>query len=257
MEFVEIKRSDRITEIILNRPDKRNALNSQFVQELKAAFSEANTDENCRIIILKANGKVFSAGADLAYLQQLQKNTLEENMQDSTQLAELFRLIYFHNKIIIAQVEGHAIAGGCGLATVCDFVFSVPEAQFGYTEVKIGFIPAIVMFFLLRKIGEAKSRELLLTGKLVNADYMQQTGIINEIVEADKIEEHVRNFALKLTEETSPESIALTRHMIAEIQTMPTPDALLYAASQNATARATDDCKRGISAFLNKEQIKW
>ena len=169
MEYVLTNKKGNILEIILNRPDKRNALNSEFVGELRQAFGEANADDSIRVIILKGSGKAFSAGADLGYLQQLQNNTYDENLQDSSHLMELFKLMYSHKKLIIAQVEGHALAGGCGLATVCDFIYTVPEALFGYTEVKIGFIPAIVMFFLLRKIGEAKARELLLTGTLIEA----------------------------------------------------------------------------------------
>ncbi|MGZ5243357.1 MAG: enoyl-CoA hydratase/isomerase family protein [Bacteroidia bacterium] len=257
MQFVETRSNNGIFEIILNRPDKRNALNSEFVQELIDAFALANEDEKTRVVLLKANGKAFSAGADLAYLQQLQNNTYAENLVDSSQLKSLFSHIYNHQKIVIAQVEGHAIAGGCGLATVCDFVFAVPDALFGYTEVKIGFVPAIVMFFLLRKIGEAKARELLLTGKLVSAEYFRQLGLVTEIVEAGKIADRVEEFAAQLVKETSPQSIALTRKMIAEIQTLPTENALNYAAEQNAHARAQDDCKRGIGAFLNKEEITW
>lgn len=257
MQFVETRSQNGIFEIILNRPDKRNALNSEFVQELTDAFVAANNDNRTRVVILKANGKAFSAGADLAYLQQLQNNTYEENLQDSSQLKTLFSHIYNHKKIVIAQVEGHAIAGGCGLATVCDFVFSVPDALYGYTEVKIGFVPAIVMFFLLRKTGEAKARHLLLTGKLFSAEYFRELGLVTEIVEAGKIQEHVTAFATQLVKETSPQSIALTRKMIAEIQTMSAEDALNYAAQQNAHARAQEDCKRGIGAFLNKEEITW
>ncbi len=257
MQFVETRSQNGIYEIILNRPDKRNALNSSFVQELTDAFITADKDEQTRVVILKANGKAFSAGADLAYLQQLQKNTYEENLADSTQLKNLFAHIYNHKKIVIAQVEGHAIAGGCGLVTVCDFVFSVPDALYGYTEVKIGFVPAIVMFFLLRKTGEAKARELLLTGKLVSAQFFKELGLVTEIVEAGEINQHVHDFAAQLVQQTSPQSIALTRKMIAEIQDLSAADALAYAAAQNAHARAQDDCKRGIGAFLNKEEISW
>jgi methylglutaconyl-CoA hydratase len=257
MEFVITRKEERIFEIILNRPDKRNALNSRVVQELTAAFREAHEDPETRVVILKANGKTFSAGADLAYLQELQNNTYEQNLEDSSQLKELFRLMYFHNKMLIAQVQGHAIAGGCGLATVCDMVFSVPEVLYGYTEVKIGFVPAIVMFFLLRKIGEAKARELLLTGQLIPAEKALAFGIINRIVPAETIEEEVRKFASAIAAETSGQSIALTRKMIAEVQGMDCDGALDYAAAQNAGARASDDCKRGIGAFLNKEEIKW
>jgi methylglutaconyl-CoA hydratase len=257
MEYVKINRRGALLDIVLNRPDKRNALNSDFVAELTKAFHDAANDKSVRVIILKAEGKVFSAGADLAYLQQLQKNTFDENLADSSALKDLFALIYTHPKLIIGQVEGHAIAGGCGLVTVCDFVFSVPEAQFGYTEVKIGFIPAIVMFFLMRKIGEARARHLLLTGKLVTAEEFKSLSLVTELLAPSVIEVHVTAFAEKLAKETSPESISTVRKMIAEMQSMPAEEALNYAAQQNAYARTSDDCKKGISAFLNKEEISW
>jgi len=257
MEFVLTRNRGKIFEIILNRFEKRNALNSLFIQELTIAFLEADKDPEVRVIILKAQGKVFSAGADLEYLQQLQNNTYEANLEDSTQLKNLFKFIYLQKKLVIAQVEGHAIAGGCGLVTVCDFAFSVPEAMYGYTEVKIGFIPAVVSYFLIRKVGEAKARELLLTGKLVSAEYMEKIGIVNEVIDAEKIEEYVLAFAEKLSIETSANSIAATRAMIAEIQTYRPFDAMNYAAELNARVRMHDDCKRGIAAFLDKGEVNW
>jgi methylglutaconyl-CoA hydratase len=165
--------------------------------------------------------------------------------------------MYMHNKIIIAQVEGHAIAGGCGLATVADFTFAVPEAQFGYTEVKIGFVPAIVMVFLLRKVGETKAKELLLTGKLITAQTAKDMGIIHEVVTKDKIQDEVFSFAQKLCKETSGDSLKITKSMISAVQNMKDFDALNYAAEMNATARATKDCKKGIASFLSKEKIVW
>lgn len=249
--------SDRIGHITLDRPEKRNALNDTLVNQLKHTINKAIADDNVKIILLKANGPAFSAGADLAYLQQLQKNTYEENLADSQSLKGLFELIYTCPKVIIAQVQGHAIAGGFGLATVCDFVFSVPEAKFGYTEVKIGFIPAIVMVFLLRKIGEGKARELLLTGDLINAEKAHNYGLINFIVEASELESEVLRFAKKLCLKTSAQSLAATKQMISQVSHMETADALNFAAQQNAKARASTDCQKGIAAFVNKEKIEW
>ncbi|MBK7528328.1 MAG: enoyl-CoA hydratase/isomerase family protein [Sphingobacteriales bacterium] len=251
----EIK--DRIAYITLNRPEKSNALSPQIVSELKEAFSKASSSPLAKIIVLKANGTVFSAGADLAYLQSLQNNTYEENLADSNNLKELFTQMYFLNKVIIAQVEGHAIAGGCGLAGVCDFVFSTPEAKFGYTEVKIGFVPAIVSIFLIPKIGETNAKELLLPGKLISAEYAQKIGLIHYIYEKDQIAESIQQFALNLCKNTSGESLRITKDLIARIQTMDFFEALELAASTNAHARLGTDCKRGIAAFLNKESIEW
>ena len=257
MSLVTYKTVDRISFISLNRADKRNALNSQMVSELKEAFQQAELDETSKVIVLKAEGKVFSAGADLAYLQELQSNTLDENYADSSHLKELFEQIYWNKKLVIAQVEGHAIAGGCGLATVCDLVYCVPEATLGYTEVKIGFIPAIVMFFLLRKIGEQKAKDLLLTGRLIKADEARKLGLINEVVATEHIANKVIEKAQEIIRSCSSDSIALTKEMIADIQSMEAKEALDYAARKNAQARDSSDCKKGISAFLSKEKIIW
>lgn len=257
MEFVQYEIENNIGFITLNRPDKRNALNFQVVAELKEVFKNSSEDDNVKVIILKANGKAFCAGADLAYLQQLQANTYEENLEDSSHLKELFYQIYTLNKVVIAQVHGHAIAGGCGLATVCDFAFTVPDAKFGYTEVRIGFIPAIVKVFLLRKIGEAKAKQLLLTGELISAQEARELSLVNEVISPEQLESHVLSFARMLAIKNSGQSMAFTKQMIANVQAMSLEDGLQHAAEMNAKARASEDCQKGIAAFLNKEEVKW
>ncbi|MCG8384339.1 MAG: enoyl-CoA hydratase/isomerase family protein [Cytophagales bacterium] len=256
MEFVEFDIEERIAFITLDRPGKRNALNDQMVSELKQAFTRAAQSHEAKVVVLRANGEVFCAGADLAYLQQLQQNTYEENLQDSQHLKELFYQIYTLEKVVIAQVNGHAIAGGCGLATVCDFAYASPAAKFGYTEVRIGFIPAIVKVFLLRKLGEARAKELLLTGELITALEAKEYGLINEVVETD-LAGYTRDFAKLLIEKNSGQSMGFTKKMIAEVQSKTLEEGLNYAAEMNAQARASEDCKKGIAAFLDKEKIVW
>jgi methylglutaconyl-CoA hydratase len=248
---------DRIGYIILNRPEKRNALNSQMIAFLDAALNGFEREEAVKVIVIKAEGKVFCSGADLAALHAMQSNTFEENLMDSRGLKDLFNKIYTFPKVIIAQIQGHALAGGCGLASICDFSFAAAEAKFGYTEVKIGFIPAIVMVFLLRKIGEGKAKQLLLEGDLISASYAQSMGLINRVVEAEELEEKVYGFAQKLIEQNSGEAMSLTKEMIGRVQERTLEEALEYAASMNAKARGTEDCKKGVASFLNKEQIKW
>jgi methylglutaconyl-CoA hydratase len=255
--YIQAELHDRIAYLTLNRPDKRNALSGALVEEVKIALHSWKTDPNCKVVILRAHGPAFSAGADLDYLRQLQQNTLAENYADSRALADLFDLIYAYPKVVIAQVEGHAIAGGCGLATVADFTYIVPEAQMGYTEVRIGFIPAIVSIYLCRKVGEGVARDLLLTGRLIDAAHAQRIGLVNEVVPADKIAGHVLQLAQKLCKETSANSIAQTKSLLARVQEMPIADALDLAARENAACRASDDCRRGIAAFLNKEKMEW
>ena len=256
-EFVLYEVKERIAYLTLNREDKRNALNPEMISALKEALIKAKNDVTVKVIVLKSNGTVFSAGADLDHLQKMQQNSFEENLADSSSLKELFEIIYTHPKIIITQVEGAAIAGGCGLATVCDFTFAVTEAKFGYTEVKIGFVPAIVMIFLLRKIGEAKAKELLLTGKLIDSTQAFQFGLVNAVYSKEEIAAKVKEFATSLCNESSAQSLSLTKEMIGKVQELPLKEALNYAAEMNAKARSTEDCKKGIAAFLNKENLKW
>ena len=257
MKLVDYSVKDRIGFITLNRPEKRNALSFELVEELKINFARAEGDDGVKVIVLRANGETFCAGADLSYLQKLQNFSRKENLEDSRLLKDLFYKIYTLSKVVIAQVQGHALAGGCGLATVCDFVYAVPEAKFGYTEVKIGFIPAIVMVFLIRKIGEQKSKHLLLSGELVSAESAVQFGLAKKIVNNEILETAVIDFALRLIKNNSGQSMGLTKRMIGEVQSMKLEDALEYAAEKNVEARASDDCKKGIQAFLNKEDLIW
>lgn len=194
-EYVRYEVIDRVAWITIDRPDKRNALNFTMVSELLEAFKTAELDAEVKVCVLRANGKAFCAGADLDYLKQLQAYDFDQNLQDSSHLKSLFEWIYKMGKPVIAMIQGHAIAGGAGLATVCDFAFSVPEAQFGYTEVRIGFIPAIVMVFLIRKIGETRAKELLLSGDIVDAATAEKYNMINKVVPAAEIEAHVTAFA--------------------------------------------------------------
>jgi methylglutaconyl-CoA hydratase len=257
MKNIQYAVKNRIGFITLNRPEKRNSLSLELVNELKQAFAMAEADDAVKVIILGAKGEVFCAGADLEYLQKLQNFSYEENLQDSDNLKELFLQIYNLKKVVIAQVQGHALAGGCGLATVCDFTFAVPEAKFGYTEVKIGFIPAIVLVFLLRKVGEMRTRHLLLSGNLILAEEAQQMGIVNGIYPQLLLAEEVEKFATSLVKSNSTHSMMLIKQMIPQAQSRSFEDSLKYASEMNATARGSEDCKKGISAFLKKEKISW
>lgn len=256
-KYILTEVSDRIGYITLNRPDKRNALNFVVIRELREAFTWMEQSPDVKVIILRGNGKAFCAGADLDYMARLQEFSYNENLMDSAHLMELFKQIYRLNKIVIAQIEGHALAGGCGLATLADFSFSVPEAKFGYTEVKIGFIPAIVMVFLLRKIGEGKAKELLLTGDLISAHKAHSIGLINDILPPETIADEVREFALRLCRENSYTSMEVTKKMIADVQNMTLDEGLQFAARMNAHSRATEECRTGIRNFLNKTPQSW
>lgn len=249
--------ADRIATISINRPEKRNALNPTLVALLTSSFTQAANDPEVKVVILKAVGNTFSAGADLAYLQQLQQNTYEENLADSDNLRRLFTTIYYLPKVVIAQVEGHAIAGGCGLATVCDITFSVPEASFGYTEVKLGFVPAIVSCFLLRKTSETIAKKILLTGALFSAQEALDYGLITYVTNKVEIDHNVRNFALSLCNEASSNALMVTKQLIGQNTNPDLDRSLAEAVKINASVRESEDFKKGIAAFISKEKINW
>ena len=260
MDFTRIKYdiSRRVGTITLSRPEKHNALDDTMVSELSSAFFSAQKDTSVKVILLKAEGESFCSGADLAYIQRISKYDFNQNQQDSSNLMKLFLQIYTYRKPVIALVQGAALAGGCGLATVCDFVLAAREtAKFGYTEVRIGFIPAIVMIFLVRRIGEARARALTLQGSTVNAEEASQLGLVNQVVPAVSLESQGEELAQMLVEKCSSSSMGLIKELLARIHGMSTNDALDYAANLNALTRMTEDCKKGIESFLKKEPIHW
>src|SRR3989442_1929653 len=175
-----------IAAITLNRPEKRNAISTEMIEELLAALEEAEASP-ARVVILTGAGKAFCSGMDLDALAALAQQSPEQNLEDSKRMARMFRRLWSYSKPLIAAVNGPAIAGGCGIATLCDFTLAVPEAKFGYTEVKIGFLPAIVSVFLSRQIGEKKTRDLLLTGRVIEAAEAKGMGLVNEILAPGKM----------------------------------------------------------------------
>jgi methylglutaconyl-CoA hydratase len=257
MEYVRYRIEEKTAFITLSRPLKRNALNALFVAELTAVFSKAEEDTAVKVIVLNAEGEAFCAGADLEYLESLQKNSFEENLQDSKNLMVLFEKIYTNSKVTIACVQGHAIAGGCGLATVCDFVFTTPESLFGYTEVKIGFVPALVSVFLVRRIGAGRSKELLLAGDLISAETALKIGLVTFIEPSGLIQQKVSTFASNVSKNTSGNAVYVTKKLISEVQKLDLHSGLELAAVTNAEVRESDDFKKGLNAFLNKEKPAW
>ncbi len=241
----------------LNRPDKRNALNADLVTALTDALDAAEDEASCRAIVLTGAGSAFSAGADLSSLRAMRDAGPMENQTDSRHLAELFRRIYQSSMPVIAKVNGHAIGGGCGLASVCDFAYVPDSAKLGFTEVRIGFVPAIVMVFLRRKLGETQTRNLLLRGRLVEGSRAAEMGLVTRVVSEDDLDEAVDALAHELARETSGSAVALTKQMLARVPGMGLDEALDYAVQMNAFARGTEDCQAGIEAFLNDEEPPW
>ncbi len=260
MEFTRIKYNveQRICTITLSRPDKHNALDDLMIAELTSAFQSAQKDASVKLILLKGEGESFCSGADLSYLQRISQFDFQQNQEDSQNLMKLFLQIYTHRKPVIAVVRGNALAGGCGLATVCDIILASKEtAHFGYTEVKIGFIPALVMVFLIRRIGEGRARALTLRGNIINAEEAYGLGLVNHVVPETELDTFAHNLATEILKSSSASSMGLIKELLSRIHGMNTADALEYAANLNALTRMTEECKRGIEAFLKKEPIKW
>jgi len=209
MDSLVITRMDKdVAWITLNRPEKRNALNRQLVEQLKTAFEDMEKNRAVKVVVLTGAGKAFCAGADLEYLREISQYDDKQNLADSFSLAELFQKIYLLPQITIAMVNGAALAGGCGLATVCDFIFAAREtAFFGYTEARIGFVPALVANFLTRKIVLGKARELLLTGEVMNAQRALEIGLVNRVFPAAELQMHTEIFIDELLTQNSFQSL--------------------------------------------------
>jgi methylglutaconyl-CoA hydratase len=236
--------------IILNRPEKRNALNPEMTFLIRDKLKEFTADNNIKTIIITGEGTSFCAGADLAWLNKIKDYSSIKNEEDTEIIADLFLAIYDCPKPVIAAVNGPAIGGGCGLASVCDFAFAdKKEAKFGFTEVKIGFIPAIVSVFLIKKIGEGKVRQLLLTGEIIDSEKAMQIGLV------DYLSGNVINDAISFAEKlnaNSTYSISVTRDLIRNVSNMKVHDAVNYCVRLNAISRSSEDFKKGINKFLNK-----
>jgi len=248
---------DKVAVITLNRPEKRNAFNRELAVQLREYFVEAARLDDVAGVLLRAEGSAFCAGADLAYLQNLQDYSMDENLEDSQIISTMYSAVYELPKPVVCAVQGPALAGGAGLAAVCDWVFAAPEATFGFTEVRIGFIPAIVSYFLIRRLGRAHAAPLLLSGRIISSTEARQLGLVYGVCDKEQLTETCLDFLHKLFREVSPQAFSITKKMIDKLPLMPLHEALQEAARLNAEARMTEDCKRGIAAFLSKTPIIW
>ncbi len=241
--------------LTLNRPEKRNAISYELIDELLRALGEVEQSA-AQIVILTGAGKAFCSGMDLDNLRAITGRTDEQNLADSATMARLFRSLYEFPKVTIAAVNGPAIAGGCGLATLCDFTLASSEAKFGYTEVRIGFVPAIVSAFLLRQVGEKHARDLLLTGRIIGADEALRMGLVNEIVEPKELLSRSRELAASLLS-NSPASLLATKRLLKHYAAESLDREIGAAVEENARIRRTADFREGVSSFLEKRNPRW
>ena len=238
--------------IRLNNPEKRNALSPDLIEAFISSLHKLEKDDSVSGIIITGEGNAFCAGADLSYLKTLQSNSLRENEDDSDLIAQLFISLYECNKPTVAAVAGPAIAGGCGLAIACDYVIAKKDgATFGFTEAKIGFVPAIISFLLLKRLPEAKARQLLLGANIFSADEAKQIGLV------DFIEEDVLDFSFNLINTLSSNSrvsLQETKKLLREISGLPYKNTIEYSKTINALSRTSEDFKNGLNNFLNKQR---
>src|SRR5437762_9272774 len=241
--------------ITFNRPDKRNAISAKMICDLLTALDELEKDRT-RVVILTGAGSAFCAGMDLEMLSAIGQQSAQENQDDSRRMARMFRRIWSFPKPMIAAVNGHALAGGCGIATLCDFTLAVPEAKFGYTEVKIGFLPAIVSVFLTRQIGDKRARDLLLTGRVFDAAEAKQLGLVSEIVEPNKLMKRAEELAQEICA-VSPSSLTRAKRLLVCAEAAGIDADLERAVLESARMRLTPDFKEGVASFLEKRKPVW
>lgn len=240
-----------IRAITLNRPDKRNALNDEMIAALKDALREADADESLRVVVVRGAGKDFCSGADLASIQKIAEASYEENLEDARSLAELFELPRKMRVPVIAAVRGRALAGGFGLALACDLIFAHDDARFGFPEVKIGFVPAMVAAMLRRNMSEKDAFATLTFGYELGADELRDRGIVEGTIHDEHFDSEIIAIA-KQYEKLSGTAVAMTKRLLYDINGMSFADAVQLGAEVNANARMTDDCKKGIAKFLER-----
>jgi methylglutaconyl-CoA hydratase len=254
-ETLVLETEGDIAKLTLNRPDKRNAISARMIAELQSALDVVE-QSRVRVIIVTGAGKCFSAGMDLEMLSAIATQSPTENQEDSRRMAKMFRRIWSFPKPMIAAVNGAALAGGCGIATLCDFTLAAPEAKFGYTEVKIGFLPAIVSVFLTRQIGDKRSRDLLLTGRVIEPAEAKEMGLVTEIVPAERLMERAYELANVLIA-ASPSSLTRAKRLMTTAAAAGVDQDLERAVLENARIRCTPDFKEGLASFLEKRKPVW
>jgi methylglutaconyl-CoA hydratase len=254
-QTLHLEFAGEIATITLNRPEKRNAISSEMIAEILAAFSEVEASP-ARVLIITGAGKAFCSGMDLDALKALATQSPAEHLEDARRLAQMCRRIWSFPKLTIAAVNGHAIAGGCGIATLCDFTIAVPEAKFGYPEVRIGFLPAVVSIFLVRQIGEKQARDLLFTGRTIDAAEGHRLGLVSHISPPEDLMRTANSLAGTLIS-ASPVSLRVTKKLLCDFAAPEVDRELELAIAESAQIRTTLDFREGLASFLEKRAPRW
>jgi methylglutaconyl-CoA hydratase len=241
-----------IARITLNRPEKRNALSPELIAALSAALANSARDADVRVVILTGAGQDFCSGADLAAFDRAAEAGVLDHLQTARALADVLLQMRHHPRPIVAAVRGRALAGGCGLATACDLIVAAESAKFGYPEVNIGFVPAIVMAILRRNLSEKRAFELVCTGEIIDANAAQAAGLINLVFPDSEFDARVNEYTASLAAKSTT-AISLTKNLLYHIDSMSFDAAIEAGVHGNAIARSTDDARAGIARFVKKK----
>jgi methylglutaconyl-CoA hydratase len=251
LKLIDFAAAGAVARITLNRPEKRNAINGQLIGELMDALERAKITDGVRVVVLGAAGQDFCAGMDIKALQETAKADVSQHLESAEQLAGLFRALRFHPHPVISAVRGNALGGGSGIATACDVVLAAESARFGYPEVKIGFVPAMVMSLLRRSVGEKRAFDLLVRGEAISASEALAAGMITHVYSDAEFDAKTESYIASLAEK-SASAIALTKRLLHQIDAIPFDAALAAGVEVNAIARMTEDARRGFEKFTKK-----
>ena len=253
--YILVESNHGVKTITLNRPEKRNALSPDLIDELTQVLDETSKCD-CGVVILTGAGSAFCAGLDLEHLETMHARTVEEHRRDSENMARVLRSLYEFPKPIIAAVNGPAIAGGMGLAILCDFTYASPDARFGFTEVRVGFVPAIVASFLVRQVGEKRTRELLLSGRILKAEEACRMGLVSRVVQPEELMGEANAMARSLLQ-NSPEAMRAVKHLIVTHSANQLDEEIEDAIATNSQQRSSEDFCEGVRSFLEHRRPDW
>jgi methylglutaconyl-CoA hydratase len=253
---VKYEINDKLACVTFNRPEIHNAFNSTVIAEMTQVFKAIGDEKNVRVVLLTGEGKSFCSGADLNWMRGVIKQTFEENLAESNALAELFHIMYTCKRPIVGRINGAAIGGGTGFVSVCDIAIAARSAKFSFSEVKIGVVPACIGPYVVKKMGEGKTRELFITGERMNADRAHEVGLINKVVDDDQLDAEVDKM-IKAIISSGPEAVGMAKELIRSVPGMKPEEYKPYTAEMIAKLRVSDEGQEGMDAFLNKRKPKW
>ncbi len=258
MNFTTVKyeKQNRVARVTFNRPEIHNAFNATVITEMRQVFNEIEKDDNIRVVVLTGAGKSFCAGADLNWMRSVVNQSFEQNLAESYALAELFHAMYSCKRPVIGRINGAAIGGGTGFVAVCDIAIAARSAVFSFSEVKIGVVPACIGPYVIKKIGEGKTRELFITGERMNAERAHEVGLVNRVVDDDQLDSEVDKL-IKFIISSGPQAVAMAKKLIGEVSAMTPEQFKPYTAEMIARLRISDEGQEGMDAFLNKRKPRW